>query len=165
MATFETAVEAVLRHERGYVNDPLDAGGETNFGISKRRYPTVDIKGLTRDQAIFYYKRDFWLPGFSIIEDQAVATKFFVLYVNLRPRSAVRVLQRAILAAGIRVKHDGIFGPKTLMAVNDCNPKALLAAMKSEAAGHYRLIVAADPTQKKFLNGWLKRAYANEEES
>lgn len=165
MAEFAPAIRAVLRHEGGYANDPLDAGGETNFGISRARYPKVDIKGLTQEQAVFLYQRDFWLPAFNLIKSQSVATKFFVLYVNMRPRSAVRVLQRAILACGIRIKHDGIVGPKTLKAVDDCNAPALLAALKSEAAGHYRLIAAQDPTQKKFLNAWLKRAYADEEDS
>ena len=42
--TFNEIIEVVLEHEGGYVNDPDDAGGETNFGIAKRWYPNVDIK-------------------------------------------------------------------------------------------------------------------------
>ena len=44
----------------GYVNDPKDPGGETNYGISKRAYPDVDIKNLTEDGAKDIYKRDYW---------------------------------------------------------------------------------------------------------
>ena len=46
---FEAAVDRVLGHEGGYVNHPNDPGGETNWGISKRSYPNVDIKALTRE--------------------------------------------------------------------------------------------------------------------
>ena len=50
--TFEEAVKSVLKHEGGYVNDPKDPGGETNFGISKRAFPDLDIKNLTEEDAI-----------------------------------------------------------------------------------------------------------------
>ena len=49
--TFEEIIESVLKHEGGYVNDPHDRGGETNFGITKKFYPNVDIKNLTKEQA------------------------------------------------------------------------------------------------------------------
>ncbi|MDR3223970.1 MAG: hypothetical protein LBT03_00050 [Holosporales bacterium] len=49
---------------------------------------------------------------------------------------------------------------KTLNAVNSADEKALLAALKSEAAGHYRCIVSKNASQNKFINGWLKRAYS-----
>jgi len=38
---FLKAVEMVLAHEGGYVNDPNDPGGETKYGISKRSYPST----------------------------------------------------------------------------------------------------------------------------
>ena len=55
--TFNEIIEKVLEHEGGYVNDPHDAGGETNYGIAKRWYPNVDIKNLTKEQAKKIYKR------------------------------------------------------------------------------------------------------------
>lgn len=59
---FLNAVEFILEFEGGYVNHPNDPGGETNFGISKRAHPDVDIKNLTRDDAIAIYKREYWKP-------------------------------------------------------------------------------------------------------
>ncbi|MBI5343968.1 MAG: hypothetical protein HZB83_01285, partial [Deltaproteobacteria bacterium] len=47
MDNFERAIAFVLRHEGGYANDPRDPGGETNFGISKRAYPMLNIKDLS----------------------------------------------------------------------------------------------------------------------
>ena len=57
---FEDAVEIILMLEGGYVNDPRDPGGETKFGISKRAYPDLDIKTLTREQAKDIYYQDYW---------------------------------------------------------------------------------------------------------
>ena len=57
---FEQCVKFVLDHEGGYVNHPDDPGGETNFGISKRAYPDLDIKNLTIEEAKEIYKRDYW---------------------------------------------------------------------------------------------------------
>lgn len=57
---FNYCVEQILKHEGGYVNDPRDPGGETKFGISKRAYPTLNIKDLTKEVAIEIYRRDYW---------------------------------------------------------------------------------------------------------
>ncbi len=57
---FERAVAFILRHEGGYVNDLRDPGGETKFGISKRAYPHLDIKGLTEAEAKEIYRKDYW---------------------------------------------------------------------------------------------------------
>lgn len=63
MSSWDVSVGFVLQMEGGYVNDPNDPGGETNYGISKRSYPNLDIKNLTVDQAKEIYYKDFWLPA------------------------------------------------------------------------------------------------------
>ena len=60
LTKFNQIIDKVLKHEGGYVNDPNDPGGETNYGISKRAYPNVDIKNLTIDGAKEIYKKDYW---------------------------------------------------------------------------------------------------------
>lgn len=57
---FDQCVEIILSYEKGWVDHPEDPGGATNFGISQRSYPNLDIKNLTRDQAIAIYKKDYW---------------------------------------------------------------------------------------------------------
>lgn len=57
---FDKLISFVLEEEGGYVNHPSDPGGETKFGISKRSYPNVDIKNLTKPQAIEIYRKDYW---------------------------------------------------------------------------------------------------------
>jgi len=58
---FERAVTFVLAWEGGYVNNPVDPGGETNWGISRRSYPNLDIRNLTVAQAKEIYRTDYWL--------------------------------------------------------------------------------------------------------
>ena len=51
MTDFDLAINYVLENEGGVVDDPNDPGGLTNFGISQKQYPDLDIRDLTRDQA------------------------------------------------------------------------------------------------------------------
>lgn len=57
---FDRAFLIILKHEGNYVNHPSDPGGETNYGISKRAYPDLDIKNMTIEQAKEIYKKDYW---------------------------------------------------------------------------------------------------------
>ncbi|GHT95507.1 hypothetical protein FACS1894122_13070 [Alphaproteobacteria bacterium] len=158
---FLKAFEYLMYHEGGYSNNPVDAGGETKFGISKRSYPHLDIKKLTQDQARQIYFVDFWLKGkYESIDDENVALKAFDLAVNVGISQANRLIQRALRSTGISVTEDGIIGPITLKAINNADSTDLLAALKSEAAGYYRLIANISPSQQTFINGWLRRAYS-----
>ena len=58
---FDEIIEKVLEHEGKYSNDSDDLGGETNFGITKRFYPDIDIKNLTKEEAIDIYYKDYCL--------------------------------------------------------------------------------------------------------
>jgi lysozyme family protein len=157
---FLKAFDYMLKHEGGYVNDRADPGGETRYGISKRSYPNLNIKDLTRDQARKIYHRDFWTKArCESIDDEGLSVKLFDLCVNMGIPQAVKLIQRALRAAGISVVEDGILGSATLAAINKADPTDLLAALKSEAAGFYRLIAQANPSQKRFIDGWLSRAY------
>ena len=158
---FNAAIERVLANEGGYSNDPVDAGGETKFGICKRSYPNLDIKNLTIDEAKIIYYRDFWEPHlYAEFASFELAEKVFDLAVNVGSSKAHMLLQRALRAVGNPVKEDGVLGKITLAAVNASNANELLAALKSEAAGYYRNIVTKNQSQNKFINGWLKRAYS-----
>lgn len=161
---FQRAVTRLLGDEGGYVDNPADPGGETNFGICKRDYPDLDIAALTRPQAIAIYYRDWWqryryadLPG-------PIAAKLFDLAVNVGPDHAGKCLQRALRACGRRMIEDGVVGPVTAAAARAANQLALLAALRSEAAGYYRTLAALERGRRpggdrEFLEGWLNRAY------
>ena len=106
---FLKAINRVLGHEGGYVNDPEDPGGETNWGISKRSYPSVDIKNLTRTQAVALYYRDFWLK--AKCEEVSVGVDYQLLdsAVNSGISQTFRFMQRAL-----NVADDGLWGPVSL---------------------------------------------------
>jgi lysozyme family protein len=160
---FLTAVEHLLGDEGGYADSKSDPGGETRFGISKREYPDLDIAHLTREQAIAIYWRDWWRRfGYDALPSP-LSAKMLDLAVNIGPREAARCLQRALRACDLKVEETGILGAATRTAVAKADQRVLRAALRSEAAGHYRLIAAskrATESGRDFLDGWLNRAYA-----
>lgn len=154
MANFDEAVAIVLRHEGGYVNNPSDPGGETNFGISKRAYPSVDMKTLTRDEAKLIYRRDYWLTLYDQVTDQRLANGLFDFGVNAGTAQAVKTLQKAlndVLAGPILT--DGVFGPGTLSAVNAANPDKLMMRFNVRRITYY-----ASLNKPEFVLGWVTRA-------
>ena len=157
---FEKAIEIVLAHEGGFVDHPADAGGATNFGISSRWNPGVDVATLTREDAIEIYWSTRWENrGYDQLPER-IAIKTFDLAVNLGSKNAVTCLQRALRSTGILVAIDGVIGPETSGATRrDCEI-ALLAALRSEAAGEYRVRLVRDSSQAPFAEGWIERAYS-----
>lgn len=155
---FKQAVAAVMLSEGGYVNDALDAGGETKYGISKRAHPNVDIKSLTPETASDIYYADYWRKEYDQMPI-AIACKVFDMAVNMGHKAAHKCLQRALRACDVAVNDDGIIGPQTMMALGSVMPQRLLPALRSEHAAYYRVLVAIKPGQQKFIAGWLKRAY------
>ena len=93
MSTFEDCIDKVLEHEGGYVNDPKDLGGETNFGISKRAYPNVDIKELTRDDAKAIYKKDYWNRYKIEKMPSRLRYIYFDMVLNMGSGNAAKVVQ------------------------------------------------------------------------
>lgn len=180
---FERALSVVLAHEGGLSEHPDDPGGVTQYGISLRYLQSLgvrvgdldgdgdvdadDVRGMTREQAAAIYRR-LWDAGQYAELPPAVAVKLFDLAVNMGARRAVRLLQRALRACGRPVTDDGLLGPQTIRAAWDVHEEwspgnadaALLAALRSEAAGYYRVLVAKNPRLSVFEHGWLNRAYA-----
>lgn len=158
---FDQAIAIVLQHEGADVTDhPADRGGETKYGLAKRWHPDLDIPSLTRGQAIEIYWARYWLgQGYDQLPGR-IAVKIFDLAVNMGKGAAVRCLQRALRACGKGVKVDGMLGSETWAAAAGDQGDQLLAALRSEAAGEYRLIAARDPSQAAFIRGWEERAYA-----
>lgn len=160
---FDAAGAVLLGHEGGLVDDPNDPGGLTNFGITLRDHPDLGadgIRALTPNAALAIYKRDFW-DRYSYGEmAPAIGGKLLDMAANMGAASAHTCLQRALRACGTPVAEDGVLGPATRAAANVQPPDRLLAAFRSELAAHYRLIVAAKPSDAEFESGWLARAYS-----
>jgi len=155
MAKFELAIDRLLGHEAGYVNDQTDRGGETNMGISARSYPDEDIKGMTRKRASGIYRRDYWDKMLcSRINCQRVAGALFDFGVNAGTPHAVRLMQ-----ASVGTTTDSIMGPVTVGAINEFDDDLLLLTDFSlQRCKYYALIASRRSSQKKFLAGWIIRA-------
>lgn len=146
--TFDLCLSELLRHEGGYVNHKRDPGGETNFGISKRSYPNVDIKGLTPAKAGAIYRRDFWQPQNC---DALPAGLDFVTFdpsVNSGPKRGAQWLQR-----GLGVRADGVIGQATLAAAQKADPLPVIRAACAARMGFLRGL----KIWATFKKGWSRR--------
>lgn len=113
-ARFMACVGLIIqRIEGGYVNDPQDPGGETNYGISKRSYPNLDIPNLTEGQAIDVYYSDFWVPSGCALLNNGLDLWVFDCGINSGISRAVMMLQEVC-----GVKQNGELGPTTTAAAN-----------------------------------------------
>lgn len=149
---FLTTINRVLGHEGGYVNDPADPGGETNWGISKRSYPNVSIKELTRGQAVAIYYRDFWLKAHCEQFADGVGYQLMDSAVNSGISQSMRFLQRA---AG--VADDGVFGPVTLAAMRKMSETDFIMKFLAERL-EFMTKLKNWPNHGK---GWARRIAAN----
>jgi lysozyme family protein len=161
------AIDFTLRQEDSTLsgvitNEANDAGGLTRFGLCAKWHPELVAAGfyeLTMDAAAARtmaetayetaYASPLWLAS---INAQPIANALLSFAVNMGTFSAVETLQLICGAVA-----DGHMGSNTVAAVNAHDPETLLAAYCAMQANHYRGIVAANPTQQKFLAGWLAR--------
>lgn len=164
----DEALAFTFQNEGGYVNHPADPGGATNFGIIQRnldrwngahpelRYPG-DVKNITRDQAAAIYRADYW--RWDDITEPAIGIKLFDIGVNCGTGTSIKLLQKAINAlAQPPIDVDGKLGPATLAAANAQPGKALMQALCDVQKDYYLAIIASNPSQAVFKEGWLKRA-------
>jgi lysozyme family protein len=151
MADFKTSVAKTLVHEGGYVNNPDDKGGPTNFGITQADMPGVDMRAITPEQAMEYYREHYWKDLYSQIDSQDVADKLFDMGVLTGVGEAVKLLQRSL-----SITADGVFGHGTLTAVNQVGD-SLLDDYRATLRAHYEAIVAAHPVDAEFIDGWENR--------
>ena len=160
MSRFEDCLARILKHEGGYVNDPLDSGGRTNLGVTQRVWEEfvghpvteADMKALTPEKIAPMYKLKYWNPSYCEVLPKGLDYVVFDFAVNAGTGRSVKTLQQAIGCVS-----DGVIGPKTMAAINDANPKDLIAKFSDARADFYQGIVARKPDQARFIKGWLNR--------
>lgn len=149
---FPLLIERVLAHEGGYVNDPRDPGGETRWGISQRNHPTLNVRTMTRDQAVEVYRRLYWQPLHGDALHPAVAFALLDASVNHGLRRVVAWLQVIVGAT-----EDGMLGPRTLAATQAADPVALVFALHARRLAFYTDL----DTFNSFGRGWTRRMAQN----
>lgn len=178
MADITIALDKTLKHEGGYVNDPLDRGGETICGIARKFWgswsgwkildeKTKNTTGalktktanlLLKDSLFMkevreFYKKNFWDEmNLDKITDQRIAENMFDFAVNSGVKKAAQKIQQIL-----KLTADGEIGPKSIAAINSTNPEWLLKEYKESRRQFFLAIVENNPSQARFINGWMKR--------
>lgn len=166
----------VKKWEGGFINHQNDPGGATNFGISLRFLKTLDleigdidrdgdididdIKKLTLAHAIVIYKREFWDKYNLDTLDPIFAIGLFDTMVNVGPKQAILLAQRAINEFTDQpIIEDGIMGPQTIGATAELAPfmTRVCSVFLFKRLSFYSLIASNKPKLEVFLRGWINR--------
>ncbi len=144
----------------GYVNDPADRGGETKFGIAKNANPELNITTLNYTQAEGVYYKKYWDSAECDKLPMLLNIIHFDATVNHGAGNSGKFLQRALGQLGKMV--DGEIGPKTLTMIAAktktlAEIKVLCLLTLDQRDRFFKAIVANNPSQLKFINGWLSR--------
>lgn len=169
--TVDQMIDELIRREGGYVNNPADKGGETNFGITigtARNYGyTGHMYDLPRGVAEAIYRKQYFTdPGFDRVAlvSMPVAEELFDTGVNMGTSVPGPWLQRwlnAFLEAAPLVV-DGAIGPATINAL-----RAFLARRGAEGetvlvrglnclqGARYLDLTEHRVANKAFIYGWM----------
>ncbi|ETX30773.1 peptidoglycan binding-like protein [Roseivivax isoporae LMG 25204] len=172
--------EEIVSREGGYVNDPDDPGGATNFGVTlgtlvglgmdltgDGRVTEADVRALSREQAVaIFLEHYFRRPGIGGLPEPLQAS-VFDMYVNAGTH-AVRILQRLLGQMGVPVAVDGRIGPKTLAAAARAYaaaPAHMVDAYGIARRNYYLALADQRPASRKYARtrdggkgGWIRRA-------
>lgn len=180
MQNIEDIAEDILRREGGYVNDPDDPGGATNFGVTVHTLRRLgvdlnddgvvdsrDVKALSSTTARdILLKQYFYAPRISHLPE-CLHASVFDMYVNAGP-NAVKLLQGLLVRMGYHLVVDGVIGPKT----EEIAKRAVVAASDHivdaygiERRNFYYRLADLRPSSRKFARrrdggkgGWIRRA-------
>lgn len=152
---------------RGFANDPDDAGGATMVGVTIATYkeycrskglprPTVaKLRAMTYAQWLDILKSMYWDRWRADeIENQGVA-EMLVDWVWASGKYGITLPQKVLGVAA-----DGIVGAKTLAAVNTADAAELMGRLRAERLLFVERICTARPVNRKFRNGWVRRINA-----
>ena len=163
MKSGETLEQAFARAKKtGWANDPADTGGATMVGITLNTYKSyckskglnvpnsTDLKNITFVQWKDIVYNMYWKKcGGDNIADQDVAN----MIADWVWHSGSGTIKKVQTLLGVTA--DGIVGPKTVTALN--NTKDIKVKIYNARKAYFEAIVKRNPSQKKWLNGWMNR--------
>ena len=149
-------IDDIIDREGGDIksNDPHDRGGRTQYGISEKSNPAAWADDrVTREEAREIYERKYLKgPGFDLISNPRLRDIMVDFGVTSGPHLAILKLQEIL-----KVTQDGILGPKTLLALEAQESRRLINKIALERVKMAGRIVKKDPSQLKWLGGWINR--------
>lgn len=159
--TFDDVISILLKREGGYVNNPADRGGPTNFGITqstlneygnRHGWGYRDVRAINQQDAAAIYREKYWTPAKCDLLPDAVRDIHFDSAVNHGVQRAAYLLQESV-----GVTEDGSIGPATLAAVASMSADLLRARYRAARYRFYGRIIYRDRSQLQFIAGWLHR--------
>lgn len=178
--SIEAILAEVLRAEGGYVNNPNDRGGETNWGITVAVARANGYHGAMKDMPrsvaeAIYRKRYVTDPQFDKVAqiNAAVGHEVIDTGVNMGPHRAAEFLQRWLNGFNLPGSGyqdlfvDGRIGPVSLDALRRFlsqrgreGESVLLRGLNSVQGARYLEITEANRSQRTFLYGWVRARVA-----
>lgn len=161
---FTVCLAKILAEEGGYTDNPLDPGGATNFGITRRtlaawrtispwqNLPKSAVKALTKTEATAIYRARYWDRCNADALPVGLDLALFDFAVNSGPQTAIEALQNAVGA-----KPDGRVGPQTLAAIAAYSAKngvgGLIVTLSDRRLNFLHRLLAFS----RFGIGWSRR--------
>lgn len=156
MERFKEIYKHTLKWEGGdkLHNVSGDSGGWTKFGISynnnKQHFKDLeDFKNMTFEKASEIAYNNYYQPLDLGIVNPSVQAMLFDIAFNMGVKRSIILAQRAL-----GLVDDGIIGKNTRANLHLLDKKKL----NNERVKYFNAIVKNNPTQSKFLKGWLNRA-------
>lgn len=175
MADFNKIIGEILKSEGGYVNNKNDAGGETNFGITKAVAVANGYSGSMKDLSLDFakkiYKNEYWDKlKLDQVRNQEVAEILFDVAVNAGVGRAAEFMQKMInYMTKSNIEIDRKIGNITIGKINeiDTSKEAELATMllATLQGAHYITCCDKREANEDFLLGWLRRYRKNLQKS
>ena len=180
MRDVQSLAEEIVAREGGFVNDPDDPGGATNFGVTigtMRRLgldltgdgqvSEADVRALSREQAVAIFLEHYYRRAGIAALPEVLQPSVFDMYVNAGG-NAVRILQRLLGEMGHDLAVDGVLGPQTIRAAQAAfaaAPDHLADAYGIARRSYYYALADRRPASRKYARrrdggkgGWILRA-------
>lgn len=159
---FPEAFDYTINNEGGFVNNPHDHGGPTNWGIIQTEYSAFlgrpasvdDVRRMPKSDAEAIYKKKYWNSlSLGSITHKHVAMALFDRSI-LNGLLGVSRYVREILG-----EHEtgmpNFIGD--IAKVNAQDPVKFVLKLADLCEASHRARVAAHPDQAVFLKGWINR--------
>lgn len=180
MPTVKEIAQAIVAREGGFVNDPDDPGGPTNFGVTlptmrrlgldltgDGRVDLSDVRSLSQPQAVDIFIRHYFEAPLIAELPPPLQPSVFDMYVNAGS-NAVKILQNLLREMGHAIAVDGSIGPQTIRAADAAlraAPDHLVDAYGIARRNYYFRLADRRAASRKYARnraggkgGWIRRA-------
>ena len=165
MADYKNIIPFIKKAEGGWVNDPADAGGETNMGITYTVWQTFfgdthdRFMAMNDDDWGTIFKKGYWdlMLGDSINSQRIADVIVDWVWGSGKHYPEADVQDILIHAFSLNITEDGDFGPATIAAINSVDEPSLWDDLIAKRKWYFQQCVVLHPTNAKFLTGWDNR--------